>query len=179
MWATPDDRRLLVAATEPTAAFVSAVYGFDEVVADRGLSARLAAGRVVAVDSPLLGLRLRARAGHGWPIPVPGPPWVTRYVVAPVARRLLGVETYGVSPTGVREWYRARWYRPIVEAEASVDGHDLGPLGPIDPPVGFGFSEPPRRPSVVWVRTLLHDPSGRIERAMASASPPAGRPAAP
>jgi hypothetical protein len=177
MWARPDGRRRLVAASEGTAAFVSSVYGFDEVVVDPRFSARLAAARVVAVDSPLLGLRLRARPGRAVPIPLVGPPWVTRYLAGPVARRLLGVETYGVSPTGVQEWYRARWYRPIVEAEASVGGRDLGGLGPLDPRVGFGFSEPPRRPSAVWVRPLLHDPSSAVERALAS--PAAGRPAAP
>jgi hypothetical protein len=111
MWAAPDGRRRLVAGTAETAAFVSAVYGFDEVVVDPGFSGRIAAGRVVAVDAPLLGLRLRARAGRGWPIPLLGPPWVTRYLAAPVARRVMGVQTYGASPSGVREWYRARWYR--------------------------------------------------------------------
>lgn len=177
MWAAPDGRRRLVAATDEAAAFVSAVYRFDEVVVDPRFSARIGAARVVAVDAPLAGLRVRARAGRGVPIPLVGPPWVTRSLAGPVARRLLGVETYGVSPTGVREWYRARWYRPIVEAEASVGGRDLGALGPIDPPTGFGFSEPPRRPSTVWVRPLLHDPSGRVERALSG--PRAARPAAP
>ena len=178
MWAAPDGRRRLVAGTAETAAFVSAVYGFDEVVVDPGFSGRIAAGRVVAVDAPLLGLRLRARAGRGWPIPLLGPPWVTRYLAAPVARRVMGVQTYGASPSGVREWYRARWYRPVVDGEASVDGLDLGPLGPLDPPVRFGFSEPPRRPSVVSVRPLLHDPSGQIARALSSSSPAASRRAA-
>jgi hypothetical protein len=121
------------------------------------------AGRSLVVAAPELGLELQARAGRGWPLP-PSPAWITRYLAAPLARRLLGVRTYGVSPTGVREWYRARWYRPLVEARASIDGKDLGALGPLDPPVRFGFSEPPRRPSMVWVRPLLHDPKGRLDR---------------
>ena len=32
MWAQPDGRRVLVAATEEGAGYVSSVYGFDEVV---------------------------------------------------------------------------------------------------------------------------------------------------
>ena len=161
MWATPDGTRRLVTASQDAAAFVSAVYRFDEVVVDPGFSARLT-GRELALEAPVLGLKLVVRAGRGWPVPPPGPASITRYVAGPVARRALGVRTYGVSPTGVREWYRARWYRPLAEAAASIDGRDLGSLASLDPPVRFGFSEPPRRPSMVWVRPLLHDPAGRL-----------------
>jgi hypothetical protein len=165
MWAGPDARRRLVTGTAQAAAFVSSVYDFDQIDVVPGFSARLDE-RTLRVEAPELGLVFRARAGRGWPVPLPGPAWVTRRLAGPVARRLLGVRTYGISPTGVREWYRARWYRPLVEARASVGGRDLGALAPLDPPVGFGFSEPPRRPSMVWVRPLLDDPTGRIERAL-------------
>jgi hypothetical protein len=165
MWATPGGLRRLVAPSQEVAAFVSAVYGFDEVVVDAGFSAGLV-GRILTVEAPALGLRLRARAGRGWPLPFWGPAWLTRFVAGPLARRALGVRTYGVSPGGVREWYRARWYRPLVEATAALGGRDLGLLAALDPPVRFGFSEPPRLPSMVWVRPLLHDPSGQIERAL-------------
>ena len=33
----------------------------------------------------------------------------------------------------------------------------------LDPPLGVGFTDPPRRPSVVAVRPLLHDPTGRLD----------------
>lgn len=165
MWAAPDGTRRLVAPDDRVAAFVSSVYRFDEVLVSP-LTARVE-GRSLDVDAPGLGLQLRARAGRGWPIPLPVPAWFHQRVAGPVARRALGVETYGVSPTGVREWYRARWYRPVVEATASLGAEDLGGLAPLDPPVRFGFSEPPRRPSMVWVRPLLHDPSGGVARAVA------------
>jgi hypothetical protein len=173
MWATPDGTRRLVAASQDAAAFVSAVYRFDEVVVDPAFSARLT-GRRLAVAAPDVGLKMVARAGRGWPVPLPGSAWMTRYLAGPVARRALGVRTYGVSPTGVREWYRARWYRPLVEAAAWVDGRDLGALAPLDPPVRFGFSEPPRRPSMVWVRPLLQDPAGRLAAVVPAADRRAG-----
>lgn len=161
MWATPEDRRILVATSHDVSSFVSAVYRFDEVLVAPGFSATVV-DRSLTVEIPERSLSIRCRAGRGWPIPMTGPPWVTRLVAGPIARRALGVRTYGVSPTGVREWYRARWYRPLVEGHATVEGTDLGALGPLLPPVRFGFSEPPRRPSMVWVRPLLHDPSGRL-----------------
>jgi hypothetical protein len=107
------------------------------------------------------------RSGRGLPLPLLRPAWVTRHVAGPLAWRLLGVRTYGVSPTGVREWYRASWYRLLRESRAVLAGTDLGPLHPLDPPVGFGFSEPPRRPSMVTVRPLLHDPTGTVAAALA------------
>jgi hypothetical protein len=165
MWATPSGTRRLVAPDPGVAAFVSAVYHFDEVVVSP-LTARVE-GRSLTVDAPEFGLVLKARAGRGWPVPLPGPAWFHRRLAGPVARRALGVRTYGVSSTGVREWYRARWYRPLVEASATLGGQDLGVLAPLDPPVRFGFSEPPRPPSMVWVRPLLHDPSGVVARALA------------
>jgi hypothetical protein len=165
MWATPDGRRVLLADGEPTAAFVSAVYAFDEVrvvpftVTRDARSLDLVAGP----------LALSLRAGRGWPLPPLAlrPPAVTRLVERPVARALMGVEAYGTSPSGVREWYRATRYRPVIAGAAALDGVDLGPLGPVDPPLGVGFSEPPRQPSMVLVRPLLEDPTGRLDAVLA------------
>ncbi|HYX44358.1 MAG TPA: hypothetical protein VE760_04890 [Acidimicrobiales bacterium] len=178
MWATADDERRLVAPTPEVAAFVSAVYRFDRtevtpLEAELGVQATQA-GRDewrLAVSVPELALELALQAGAGWRIPFFRPPWFTRWVEAPVARRLLGVRAYGVSPTGVAEWYRADAYRPVVAGEASLAGRDLGAVGPLDPPVGFGFSEPPRGPSMVSVRPLLEDRSGVLASVLRSTGP--------
>jgi hypothetical protein len=95
---------------------------------------------------------------------------LTRWVEGPIARAAMGVRTYGESPTGVREWYRADEYRPLVAAEGSVAGADLGPMAPFATPAGFGFSEPPRRPALVKVRPLLEDPSGRLDAVLTAGS---------
>ncbi|MDP8938213.1 MAG: hypothetical protein M3O23_10890 [Actinomycetota bacterium] len=164
MWALPGGTRRLLVPTPEAGRFVSAVYGFDDTVVTP-LRVR-ASGRGVSVHAPELRLELHLVAGWALRVPVRRPPWFTRWVEAPVARRLLGVRTWGVSPTGVQEWYQAVSYRPLAHGWASLDGRDLGPLRPVDPPVRFGFSEPPRRPSMVGVRPVLHDPSGRLEEAL-------------
>jgi hypothetical protein len=155
MWATPAGERWLVAPTQAVADFVSSVYDFDRVVVSPLVVK--SSGRSLSLHVPDLGLELHLEAGRGWPIPAPSrrPRWFTRYVEAPIARRLLHVEAYGVSPSGVREWYQASRYRPVTVARAIRDGDDLGPLGPLTPPVRFGFSEPPRRPSLVEVTSHL------------------------
>lgn len=155
MWATSAGRRILLADSDATAAFVAAIYRFDEV-------------RVVPVDrvgddrslevtaGPL---QLRMDAGSGWRLPFPHrPAWVTRWIEHPIALAALGVRTFGTTATGWREWYRADEIRFLDDAAAALDGRDLGAMAPVKPACGFGFSEPPRRPSIVRVRPLLHPP---------------------
>jgi hypothetical protein len=75
--------------------------------------------------------------------------------VDPFARVLLrGVRTRGTTPGG-EERYGATDRHRVDAVTASWDGSDLGPLAPVDPPVRFGFSSTPRRPSVVTVVTTV------------------------
>lgn len=153
MWARPDGERVLLAPTTEVADFVSSVYRFDRVeVADLTVQRD---DRVLAVDAGPL--RIRMAAGPAVPFP-PRPAWVTRYVEGPIARALLGVETYGRSPTGVEEWYRTVAVRRLTWARLHVDGQDAGAMRDVDPPVGVGFSEPPPWPSMVRVRPRLRFP---------------------
>ncbi len=174
MWASPDGERALVVADRRAAEFVGAVYHFDRVLVTPlrstfdGRTLELAAGD----------LALCLRGGPGWRLPFGRLrlPWFTRWVEAPLAWAVLGVRTFGVSPTGVREWYRADEYRPVVDAAAALADADLGPWGRFELPAGFGFSEPPHRPSIVRVRPLLIDPSGRLDQVVAGGAGAACQP---
>lgn len=158
MWASPTGVRTLYAPTSAGADFITSVYEFDGVVIDPGLVV-VGDGRSLSVTLPSASASVRLVAGPGWHIPPPvRPAWLTRWVEAPIARALMGVRTYGVSPTGVEEWYQATAWRPVVTARASVRGTDLGGLALVDPPCRFGFSEPPARPGLTTVRPLLRFP---------------------
>ncbi len=171
MWARPGGERILIVEQERAAEVITAVYRFDRVVV-RPITSHFD-GRSLALASE--DLELSMRGGPGWRLPFRRlrSPWFTRWVEGLPARLLLGVRTFGVSPTGVQEWYRADQYRPLVEARASVAGAELGRWVPFDRPVRFGFSEPPRRPSLVLVRPLLFDPSGRLDQVVARGDGPA------
>lgn len=156
MWARPDGTRVLLAPDDATARFVTSVYEFDDV-------------RVVPFDEPedrapsslhVVAGPLSLRLGAGRPVLwlPPRPLWFTRWVEAPIAVAVMGVRPFGTSPTGVQEWYQARSMRLVRTAVASLDGVDLGATRPIRPACGFGFSEPPRRPSIVAVRPTLLRP---------------------
>jgi hypothetical protein len=165
MWARPDGGRVLLVDRREAGDFITAVYRFD-AVAIMPLSCRMdgAVLEVAAGD-----LRITMRAGRRWSIPLGR--LRRRAVFGPLerllARALLGVRTFGVSPTGVREWYRADQYRRVVAAQASLAGRDLGRLVPFHEPAGFGFSEPPRHPAIVRVQPLLEDPSGGLRAVLA------------
>jgi hypothetical protein len=155
MWASPAGVRTLYVGSTAGADLITSVYEFDSVVVDPDLVVTGA----LDVSIPSISASVSLVGGRSWPIPPPRrPAWVTRRVEAPLARALMGVETYGVSPTGVEEWYQATAWRPLVSARATVAGEDLGALSLIVPPCRFGFSEPPTRPSLTHVRPVLRFP---------------------
>ncbi len=150
MWADPGGRRVLVAS--PVAAeFVTSVYPFKEVRAfEVGVEAT-ARHVVVAAGDITLSYSL-----NRWAVPFPPRPrWITATAENWISRLLLGVRTYGISPTGVAEWYRTRSLRLLASASASLDGADLGPMSPVARPLGFGFTDPPRRACQVQLRVDL------------------------
>ncbi len=151
MWTRPDDRRVLLAPNDETASFISRIYAFDEVVV--GPLDVQSDGRRTTVSGA--GLSIDLQGGRLRPVPFPRPLIVTRLIEAPIARALMGVNTVGVSPTGAREWYQTRGWRWVSDGTAQIDDEDLGPPVAFTSPVGVGFSEPPRRPSIVSVNVTI------------------------
>lgn len=168
MWARPDGERVLLAPDDDAAAFITAIYVFDrvEIVPCRALGSE----RGMRVRAGPLTVRLEG--GAAIRLPLARPAWFTRRVEGPLARTLLGVETWGSSPTGVQEWYRATSFRRVVAGSGQLDGHDLGAIGPPRPDLGVGFSEPPAVASLVGVQPLLEDPSGRLDDVLAALGTP-------
>ena len=160
----PGGQRLLVAATPELARFVAGTYAFDDVhVAPVTVTAAGDDWTTVAAGP----LDLRFRTGRRGPLGL-----LLRAVPAPLARqpawcaaidlpaRLLlpGVRTRGSAGGGRREWYGAQDVHPIAEISARLDGHDLGSLAPVSPPVRFGFGSTPRDPALIRVTTTVEVP---------------------
>lgn len=152
-------QRTLIAPTDEVGHYIAGVYGFDEIVvapvtADRsGDGLRFEGGPLVA------DIVVGGRDALGWLLrAVPGriathTRWAS--MVDPFAARLLrGVRTRGTT-VGGEEFYGATDRHRVVGVRASWDGVDLGALTDVDPPVRFGFSSTPRRPSIVAVTTTI------------------------
>lgn len=167
MWAAPDGTRTLLAPDGATASFVSSVYGFDRVL----ITPFEALSTPSSLDLRAGPLELHLRTG-GRVLTLPHRPlWFTRRIERPIARALLGVETWGTSPTGVQEWYQATACRFVTTAEAELTGMGLGPKASLRPACRFGFSESPARPTIVEVRPVLGVDRGWLRRLPARRSP--------
>ncbi len=150
MWAQPDGQRVLL-APEHGADYITSIYSFDEV-------------RVQAVKVNLGDIAMSVVSGDlqltidlgSFVVPFPPRP---RFVTATIenwcSRILLGTRTHGVSPTGVKEWYRTRRIVRVTAARGLLADEDLGELSSVEGPLGFGFTDPPRPPSQVTLKVDL------------------------
>lgn len=159
MWRSADGSKTLIASAD-AAEYITGIYPFDDrieaTVSVTDTVGGLGPNRLI-VESDLLTLRLSIGR-----IVVPFPPrprWITATVERSTARALLGVNTYGVSPTGVEEWYRTRSVRRVIGAQATLKGTDLGTLVELYRPMDVGFSEPPRQPTHVRLRVDVQRPA--------------------
>ncbi|MBG0740761.1 hypothetical protein IV500_15405 [Paeniglutamicibacter antarcticus] len=156
--------RMLLAPSAEIADFVSSTYGFDEtllvpvtasldawnetkiLVVEAGplrIRADVGARSILGYAAALLPRRLAVHPG-----------WLR--AVSPVAARLSpGVRTAGSAQDGRREFYGVTDIWRIDSAVVSWDGCDAGGLAQIRPPVRFGFSSVPSRPSVATVQTTV------------------------
>ncbi len=163
MWAEADGWRTLFVADERSKSFITAVYQFDSVIVAPTLVVRFSPeARHPLLEAEWPDAQLEFHVGKAAPFP-PRPAWVTRRIEGPIAKKTMNVDTYGVSPTGVYEWYRTRKLRRILGGWGIVAGRDLGEVGPPSEATGFGFSEPPPFASVTEINPRLHDPSHRLD----------------
>lgn len=148
--------RLLIAPSERVADLVAGTYRFDEVrvepvamsdwtLRSESLSLALTLGRRTPLGRLLRVVPRRLAESPAWCA-----------VTDPVTRVVLrGVRTRGSAGGGRREWYGATDVRAIVAARGTFEGADLGDLADVVPAPRFGFSAPPRRPSVTTVVTTV------------------------
>lgn len=154
MWGTPDGQRILLAGNQKVADFVTSIYNFDDVrIGDLKTESD---GRVTTVEG--LGLNLHLSGGIARVIPFSRPLSFTRFVERPLAKFLMGVETFGTSSRGVSEWYQAKQWRWVKSGTAVLDGNNLGELSNFSQPIEVGFSEPPSKPAIVSLQVAIRFP---------------------
>jgi hypothetical protein len=158
----PVGHRTLYAPTPQLAAFLAAAYRFDDVRVAPCRARRPGPGPGWSVDAGSLQVSFTVgrRPLLGWllwvmPTPLTRTPWWVGLVDLAARRVLPGVRTRGHTRDGRRQWYGARDLHPIIAADVTLDGRDLGTLRAVHPPVGFGFGSVPARPSLVHLTTII------------------------
>ena len=156
----PAGHRTLYAPTAQLAAFLGAAYRFDDVQVV-SCSARRS-GRCWTMQAGLLQLSftIGRRTLLGWllravPARLARTTWWIGLLDLPARWLLPGVRTRGRTRDGRRQWYGAHDLHPIVAADATLAGRDLGALRAVHSPVGFGFGSVPSRPSLVHLTTTI------------------------
>lgn len=155
-----DGRRLLLAPTRQVAEFVSATYTFDDTnicpvqmwregdvwnVKAGGLKLTFVSGRRTPLGSLLSWVPKEIATRPAWSA-----------AIDPIARRVMnGVRTRGSAGGGRVEYYGALDQHRIDSVQGAWNGADFGGLGPVDPPVTFGFGSTPREPSLVRLVTTI------------------------
>jgi hypothetical protein len=155
----PSGRRTLVAPRADVARFITGIYAFDETIVAEVRAVR-SPHRLHVSGGPLSAdVTIGNRSLAGWALRcVPralaaSVTWAA--LIDPVARVVMhGVRTSGRTPGG-RETYGATDHHSLRAANARWHGVALGELRDLDPPVRFGFSSAPRRPSIVAVTTTV------------------------
>ncbi len=171
MWCRPDGRRVLLAPDARVRDFLAGHYAFDELHVERVTAERIGNGAIGASAGPV---RLTVRpSGPGWASHLlalrprglrTARAWIDLEdrVLRPLVRPLFAaahVRTSGLTLAGTRERYAIHDFRHA-EANASVDGVDLGPTAPCAA-AGFGFSEFPTTPALVRVTSMFEDEAPR------------------
>jgi hypothetical protein len=156
----PSGHRLLLAPRPDIARFIADTYSFDEVRV-LPVSARLLPGELDVDAGPL---SIRAHVGRRTVLgralrAVPRrlavhPRWLG--AVSPLAALAApGARTSGSAGSGRREYYGVSDLHSVAAAVVRFEGNDAGRLAPVHPPVTFGFSSVPPRPSLARVRTTV------------------------
>jgi hypothetical protein len=167
MWCRSDGRRVLLAPDGRVRDFLAGHYAFDELHAERVTAERTGDGAIGVSAGPVR-LTVRPR-GPGWASHLlalrprrlrTARAWIDLEdrVLRPLVRPLFAaahVRTSGLTLAGTRERYAIHDFRHA-EANASVDGVDLGPTTPCAA-AGFGFSEFPTTPALVRVTSMFED----------------------
>ena len=165
---TAAGHRVLLAPNQAVVDLLTATYNFDETRIEPFRVEETPTGWEVRSTSLTLDVGFGRRSGLGRLLNVEptrlatSPAWCT--LTDPVARLVMrGVRTRGTAGHGRREWYGATDAHHILSVTGSFDGEPLGDLAPVDPPTRFGFSAPPRRPTVTTVVTTIEesDPAPR------------------
>jgi hypothetical protein len=156
----PAGHRTLYAPTPQLAEFLSAAYGFHNVQVAACRARRSGPCWTVQAGPLQVSFTVGRRTLLGWLLWAMPPAlartrwWVGLLDLA--ARWLLpGVRTRGRTRDGRRQWYGPQDLHPIIAADATLHGVDLGALNAVHPPVAFGFGSVPGRPSLVHLTTMI------------------------
>ena len=152
MLANRDGTRTLLSPSREHAELVSKLYNFEEVhVVDMDVERSRNKISIRAGE-----LRVSMSWGFVWPIPFWRPLWFIATVESFFGRLFFGTRTYGLTKNRRKAWYSIRSLSRVSQAVACFGGEDLGERSAFETAACFGFSDPPRNPTSVTLKTYIN-----------------------
>jgi hypothetical protein len=151
MWARPDGKRILISPSTKCADYVSKIYSFEEVIVTP-LKIKRDKKKIEIKTEDLLIYLEWSWSLH---IPIKRPRWFISSVEYFFANLLFGTKTYGKTNDNRKEWYMIKSISWIKNASFRYRNESFGKLTKLSEPIGFGFSDPPTRPSSVRVISMI------------------------
>tara|TARA_B100000003_G_scaffold156386_1_gene141790 strand:- start:6003 stop:6566 length:564 start_codon:yes stop_codon:yes gene_type:complete len=151
MWAKSDGVRVLLSPNKNLAEYVSSLYSFEEVKITP-----IEVNRGVKEISVKAGsLEVKMVWSLSFPIPLWRPKWFISTFENTIAKKFFNTSTFGITRDGRKEWYSIRGISKVVHGECKIDGIDLGQSVNFEIDACFGFSEPPKWPSSVTLKSYI------------------------
>ena len=151
MWAKSNGSRILLSPRENLAEYVSSLYSFEEV-------------KITPIEVKRNNREISVKAGNlevkmawslAFPIPIWRPKWFISVFENAIATRFFNTSTFGMTRNGRREWYSIRGISKVIHGECIIDGVNIGQSKNFEIDACFGFSEPPKWPSSVVLKSYI------------------------
>ncbi len=152
MWSKPDGTNILIAPNKEIGEYISSMYNFDivkieEIKIEEG-------GNKIKLESEEINCTFEWN--RGIPFLIKGRPlWFVSSFEYFFGLLFFGTRTHGKTKNGQNEWYMVDRFSKLTQAKATINREDLGEYTRFYPKANFGFSEPPRVPASVLVRSHI------------------------
>jgi hypothetical protein len=152
MWATSDGKKILIAPNQEIGDYISSMYEFDivkieEIKVEEDINQ-------IKIDTKDISCHFEWGNGISF-LTKKRPLWFVSSVEYLFGWLIFGTKTHGKTKNGKKEWYAVDRLSKLISAKAYINGDDLGEYTSFYPKANFGFSDPPKMPSSVLVRSHI------------------------
>ena len=152
MWAKSDGTKILIAPNNEIGDYISSMYNFDIIkIEEIKLEERKNMIKLETED-----IHCHFEWNKGIPFIIKKRPlWFVASIEYLFGWLIFRTKTYGKTKDGKKEWYVVDRLSKLTLAKAFIGDKNLGEFTDFFPKANFGFSDPPKMPSSVLVRSHI------------------------
>ena len=152
MWAKPDGTKILIAPNNEIGNYINSLYDFDEI--------RIEEIKIERKPKEIFFSCTDISCQFNWGKEISllvkrRPLWFVSTIEYFFGWLMFGTKTHGKTKNGRKEWYVVDKISRLKGAKAEITGKDLGVYCKFYPKANFGFSDPPKMPASVLVRSHI------------------------